>query len=248
MTGSKKTMGYTREADARVRDIRRGPGQSAGLMGYQPGGAQGPRPFPGDVRFPYVMQPPDLDETTFYKEGELPLVQVATVDTVSSLAVLPSIDVRGWRSLALHIDVDAEPSTFLAGYQAAIVPQASYTVEAVQPLPNKPVPFEDTWRCVGVLDATLHTGGSLSSLTPPLPLMPLLFALRNAHMTQINLPVGIQAVASQPPLPFATTLVFDVSPYARYRFLAGLYYPDMEPPPEPEQPSARFRFHYTLSR
>lgn len=104
--------------DARVNAVRAGTGTPA-LIGYQPGTSEAAQPLSGDNKFAYFKDPPDNSivyqlfgpvyaSTTpvlaVLPAPNLPFAEDSPVPQIDDFVVLPELDVRPIRALALFIE------------------------------------------------------------------------------------------------------------------------------------------------
>lgn len=200
---------YMLKSEARVRSVRRDAESDENLttVGYVPGSDQ-TRAFPGDEKFPFVKDVPDVTGPTLYRKSidftggfsnlinPLPLAS-ATYD----YETLAEVDVRGHRAFALFgVYWPAAEQGVGSGTLSLITEASLEPLEATGP--NFPIYFP-----IGVVDPQLN----VPAIEPG-------YAYRNFYSSEFRLDPW---VGYQPPFPQVGprqfTLIFDVSWYRDVR-------------------------------
>jgi hypothetical protein len=190
---------YMLQGDARTRAIRRDSEDDENLqpVAYVPGSDKA-RAFPGDEKFPFVKDVPDVT-------GPIPYRQLDSLPVATSLAdyqILEAVDVRGHRAFALFGSYFVSLDEQGAGSVLSLVVEAALT------------PLESTgsaapvWFPIGVVDPTLNT----PAIEPG-------FAYRNFFASEFRLDpwINITPPFIPPQEPRNFTLIFDVSWYRDLR-------------------------------
>lgn len=177
---------------------------SATAMGYD-SGEPSARSVQGDEHFPYFKDPADLSEARTYQiidnEG---LNQLPVATSFAGLRTLPSIDVRGFRSLTLYtefVSVDDVEETFPT---IGIVPESAVVFEGRG---------AEKWVKWGVVDPVLR-GSGFVPLSLDSSLEARSTAYRDCFIAQLDM-------SFQYDKPNTMLLTFDVSDKAEVRFLVG---------------------------
>lgn len=184
---------YLTEAEAAEAEVRRGSDDNFVVSGYSALDGKG-LPVPGDRKFPFVKDPPDVERAVQYLEnvqftGEgnvqnpIPLVAAP-----GDYAIGDPIDVGGRRLLMLWIEYYRAGSGVLS-----LVPEGSIDEAGFYP--------------IGLVDSALTTPSILPA-----------GAWRETHPTELRLGTG---ATTSPTVPVRQTLVFDVGVYKNFRFRYG---------------------------
>lgn len=208
---SNRDSDYMLKSDARVRSVRRDAENAENLttVGYVPGSDQ-TRAFPGDEKFPFVKDVPDVTGPTLYRKsfglsGGLPTLgnPLPLATGVFDYETLPEVDVRGHRAFALFgvywpkTDEQAGGSGLLSLIcEASLAP-----LEATGP-------STDVFFPIGVVDPTLN----LPAIEPG-------YAYRNFFSSEFRLNpfLGLNPPFPNLGVPRQFTLIFDVSWYRDVR-------------------------------
>lgn len=147
MSQNRRPRGYSRVRDAMIRDLRRVDGTPSVVAGYLPGNAGRPKPHPGDEKFPFVKDPPDIEGPTRYieavelsQEGNV-LNPIPLVADFADYLVLDQIDVGGWRLLTFFIEFFPDDATDPDGVLSII--------------PEQTLGDTDEWFPVGFVDGVV---------------------------------------------------------------------------------------------
>ncbi len=195
MSQGRRARDFSKRRDAQVRELRRGDGVPTVVAGYLPGGGGRPRPHPGDEKFPFVKDVPDVEGPVRYIEPAL-----FTDDTIDNpiplvgaqadYLTLAAIDTGGIRLLTLFIEYF--PGTIAS--ILSILPQGELDDDS------------DEWFPFGVVDGaivastTVDCGGA-----------------RKTFATELQ----FDAAGIVVPASCREALVFDVSTHRDVRFLVG---------------------------
>ena len=201
MSTSRRNQDYRRIRDAQVAEVRRGSSESVEPMGYSPGGAARSRPIPGDEKFPFFKDVPDVEGP--YRLGAIteiddgvvnPIPQVAVA---ADLSILETIDVRGIRLLTCFFEYFPDDG------QLIIVPDGmTYEPEDLDASAG-----QEQWFPIGVVDPVLTVVGPL--LTGG--------GFRYVYSTELR----INGAGLDFSTPIRLTAVFDVAPYREMRLRVG---------------------------
>lgn len=199
---------YMLQGDARVRSVRRDGEDDENLqpIAYVPGSDKA-RAFPGDEKFPFVKDVPDVTGPTLYRKSFSIVegVQVLSdplplATTLADYQILDPVDVRGHRAFALFGIYWPKAAQTGFGTLSLVVEAALSPLESTGP--STPV-----WFPIGVVDPTLN----VPAIEPG-------FAYRNFFSSEFRLDPW---AGLQPPFaPVAEryfTLIFDVSWYRDVR-------------------------------
>lgn len=225
MSQKRRGADYRRLQDAQVGRVRRGDGERSLLItGYAPGGdALKGRPTPGDQKFPFFKDVPDVAGPYALRETEngfgiapgnlnvLPQVSDPYADEGDQGAYerSPLVDVRGIRQLVLVAD-------YILGDEGtgelSIIPQAR-----LQPVRVTGNELEDEqFRTIGVVDPTIVVPGVVQS-----------YGMRRCYPTELRIAPNYDPANPLIPVPIApntsvpVTLAFDVGIYDEFRFMWG---------------------------
>jgi len=225
MSQNRRPQDFRRLEDAQVTQVRRGEAErSLVVTGYSPGGsAQHALPTPGDQKFPFVKDVPDVMGPLELRNGEVD--DTATV--VNALPLVtdpylvppdpgayersPIIDTRGIRVVTLVLDYFPGDNGQFAGLgELSLILQ-----ERVQPInPTGTETAESQFRTTGVVDPTLNVPGLVQS-----------YAMQRVYPRELrlapNFVPGGAAVPVALGIPVPITLDFDVGRYDEIRFLWG---------------------------
>jgi hypothetical protein len=204
---------YTRLTEATARAVRRDAedDQPVQVVGYVPGTDRA-RAFPGDEKFPFVKDVPDVTGPDEYRKSKINSKNLnnpipLTVD-LSGYEVLPEIDIRGSCGLVL---MGTYYPNFIQQQQIGGQGLLTLICEAVlgpQPPPTTAV-GDELWKPIGVVNPTLVT----PAIAPG-------YAYRKFYSSEFRLDPWDGY--PPPPFPFSPpvefTLVFDVSWYRKVRF------------------------------
>lgn len=208
---SNRDSDYMLKSDARVRSVRRDAENAENIttVGYVPGSDQ-TRAFPGDEKFPFVKDVPDVTGPTLYRKsiglsGGLPTLGNPLPLASSSLLfeTLPEVDVRGHRAFALFgvywpkTDQQAGGSGTLSLIcEASLAPLEATGLQ------------DNVWYPIGVVDPTLN----VPAIDPG-------YAYRRFYSSEFRLDpfVGLNPPFPNLVAPLLFTLVFDVSWYRDVR-------------------------------
>jgi len=204
---------YMLKSEARVRSVRRDAenAENVTTVGYTPGSDQ-TRAFPGDEKFPFVKDVPDVTGPTLYRksiesigdEGLNLINPLPSASSLTSYETLSAVDVRGHRAFALFgiyfPAVDQQTETGLGLLN--IIAEAS--LEPIEASSSSTV-----WYPIGVVDPVLNA----PAIAPG-------YAYRRFFASEFRLDPWAGYVPPAPfppsgPVPF--TLVFDVSWYREIR-------------------------------
>jgi hypothetical protein len=189
---------YMLQGDARTRAIRRDSEDDENLqpVAYVPGSDKA-RAFPGDEKFPFVKDVPDVTGPTLYR----PLDKLNPAEVFADYETLPSVDVRGHRAFALF-------GVYTPGQiQGVGTGLLSLVVEAALEPVTATAPSVQTWYPIGVVDPTLNA----PAIEPG-------FAYRRFYASEFRLDPWAGFTPPFPlsgPIPF--TLIYDVSWYRDVR-------------------------------
>jgi hypothetical protein len=195
---SNRDSDYMLKSDARVRSVRRDAENAENIttVGYVPGSDQ-TRAFPGDEKFPFVKDVPDVTGPTLYR----PLDKLNPAEVFADYETLPSVDVRGHRAFALF-------GVYTPGQiQGVGTGLLSLVVEAALEPVTATAPSVQTWYPIGVVDPTLNA----PAIEPG-------FAYRRFYASEFRLDPWAGFTPPFPlsgPIPF--TLIYDVSWYRDVR-------------------------------
>lgn len=195
MSSSNRNYDYLPGDEAPFRRLRTRAPDGIGVA-YSPENDERARAWPGDAKFPFAMQPPDVEAPQVYRDrdvaGPLPLVVLGTgpVDLAANYEVLPELDVRGSRLLVMYVTYAPSGASALS-----LVPQAGLQHKG-----------SAEWYSVGVVDPTLDVMTSVQ---------PINYGFRNMVLSELRVPSsGAGDVAN-------VVASFDVSSFATFRLLVG---------------------------
>jgi hypothetical protein len=214
MTQDRRFADYRQLEDVDAA-IRRENGQASLTVGYAPGGGAATKAVPGDQKFPYFKDVPDVEGPVWLRDGFIanpgPPLQPITANplplvvTADDYETSPVLDVRGIRQVLVFArywsGLDGDP---LSGVGVlSVVPQAAF-----EPSPE----VSQEWMPIGVVDPVLYT----PAIEPG-------FAFRRVYSTELRYDPGYTPLGPQPYLegPHELTLVFDVGPYDVFRLRYG---------------------------
>jgi hypothetical protein len=219
---ARRDADYSRSEDAQVRAVRRDAedDQPIQVAGYVPGTDRA-RAFPGDEKFPFVKDVPDVTGPDEYRKS---VVKASLVNplpfaaTLGDYETLPEIDIRGSRGLVL-MGIYVPGSDLQLGGQGLLSVICEASLEPFAP--TTPSLLGEVWVPIGVVDPTLRT----PAIQPG-------FAYRNFFSSEFRLDPWVGYVA--PPFPTVPavvfTLVFDVSWYRKVRFRVAELAPGQQLP------------------
>lgn len=200
---------YSSLDDAQVRSVRRDAedDEQISTIGYVPG-SQRARAFPGDDKFPFVKDVPDVVGPLEYRKsfvGTGPTNPLPLATSVSQYDTGAAIDVRGQRTLVLM-------GAYLSGVSLAGAAEGLLSVVCEASLapftPSQTFGTLDVWFPIGVVDPTLTT----PAIEPG-------FAYRRFYSSEFRFdPLINQPAPHVGPVSSLWTLVFDVSGYRQIRF------------------------------
>lgn len=221
MTQDRRLADYRQLEDVDAA-IRRENGQASLTVGYAPGGGAAPRAMPGDQKFPFVKDVPDVEGPIWLRDGRIsvpdpPLAPFTTdplpfVATPADYETSPVLDVRGIRQVLVFLrywaGLDQEGQASIG--VLSVVPQAAF-----EPAPQGatfPAVGDQEWMPLGVVDPALN----LPAIAPG-------YAYRRIYSTELRLDPGYTPAGPQPYLvgPHELTLAFDVGPYDVFRLRYG---------------------------
>jgi hypothetical protein len=202
MSRNRRDQDFRRLGDARAADIRRGGEGAVEPVGYSPGGGSRTKAIPGDEKFPFFKDVPDVVGP--YRAIELaelladvvqnPLPQVAAE---GDLLALDPIDVRGIRLLTTFVEYYGD------GGELILVPDGL----TYEPEDGATGTGQELWYPIGVIDPTLTTVGAVLVGG----------GFRRFYATELRM----DGTALTPAAAARATLVFDVAPYREIRFRVG---------------------------
>jgi hypothetical protein len=217
------------ERDFRRRDPRTEEPDGS-LIGYSPDAGSGAKAFPGDDQFPFVKDPPSVEQTVClwnrHSLGNEP----------RDLFPSPVVDVTNYR--IFNLTVRFYPAVVAGGSPSqitmAIVPEAGLILPPQMHVGNEPshhlgvgADASDAenilWGPVGVVDPVIRGAypsapGDAVSLDPPC------MGYRDMYASQFNL-TGNTSVDAATMTPCLTNLAFDVTPYKLFRIKSTTYSP-----------------------
>jgi hypothetical protein len=210
MSQQRRQADYRNLEEVDVTSTRRDDGRAFVVSGYSPGSAAlGGRAFPGDQKFPFVKDVPDVEGPIDLRDGYAIVdeVSVAMVNPLPFAATAfdyetsPEIDVRGIRQVLVFLRYYAGVDEQLAGEGVlSVIPEAAFF--------PAPAATEQQWMPIGVVNPVLN----VPAIQPG-------FAFRHVFSTELRLDPGYTGLAPQPYTvgPFELTLAFDVGPYDVFR-------------------------------
>lgn len=203
MTTNRRRVDHVREQDAAIDNLRASGEGTPDVIGYKPGSEKA-RSWPGDDRFPFVKDPPDLLGPYRYIAPAQVLPSsvsnpIPFIDAdAANLLALDDIDVSGWRLLRLDITYyQADPT----GRLLLIIDGRREATEGGDP--QNPVL---TTVPVGVLDNTLLTQNLLPGGNR-----------RRVHASELVIDIPAGTLAN----PITTSLTFGVEEHRTVRFRVG---------------------------
>lgn len=216
---TRRDEAFLRLDEVESRSVRRDGGDDAPItqMGYSPGSQQA-RAIPGDAKFPFFKDPPDVSGPFEYRTSDVippaktltnPLPFVGGFGFGSPLDIYqngPAIDVRGISQLAAVLTY--LPGTITMQEVTTGVGILSIIAEhALQPFEASSVD-EPYWVPIGVVNPILHTPAVVPG-----------YAYRDIFSSEFRWQPFAGLVNPLPiNTPLRQTLVFDVSSYQQFRF------------------------------
>lgn len=209
MSQQRRPADYRSLEEVDVITTRRGENQAFVVSGYSPGGSGlAGRPVPGDQKFPFFKDVPDVEGPVFLRDGAVSedLIVVVTnplplATAVSGYDTSPELDVRGIRQVLVFLRYFAAVEMGAGVGVLSLVPQASFL-----PSPSQ----ESEWMTIGVVNPTLNA----PAIEPG-------YAFRHVFSTELRLDPGYTGDPANPQPygrgPYELTLAFDVGPYDVFR-------------------------------
>jgi hypothetical protein len=196
MSQDRRDRDFSDLRDVDVRGLRRDTANPA-VVGYSPSSGGRPKVWPGDEKFPFIKDPPDIEGPIQYKTPTTFSIEatvsnpIPLVTELDDYLVLDLVDVKAWRLFTLYM-------TYFPGNGdtgvLSLVPRAEREDNSGDMYP------------VGVVDGTL----TATALIPG-------GGRRATYATELSTAAaGISAPAS-----IKKTLVFDVSTFSKFQILAG---------------------------
>ena len=224
MTQSRRDADFRQLQDAQVGKVRRADGRPLVVTGYSPGGdALKARPMPGDQKFPFVKDPPDVtgpfrltppvdidtSGAPFVVLNPIPGPPFVADQVGAQLQVLGPIDVRGIELITLFLEYYATDPQGAATPELILIPQVLLERPPATPPLGVAGPPRSDFFPIGVVDPTLVTPGTF------LPC----YARRITYASELNIDGAGAAFTTQGPCQQA--LIFEVSVYNEIQFLVG---------------------------